>query len=127
MCIASKYVEVLKETLKNVTKDHRKLSDQLSKYDKEVSEIYHMIETEKFDAARGYCLSKQLQTKLRERRIIKHEMARLSSLKQTLNIEQLHNTIEKTKGNISKLKNKNKEYTVDWDIDSSFIDELILH
>jgi hypothetical protein len=50
---------------------------KMSRVDREISNIYHEIEFEVFNASRGYMLAKQLQEKLKERRIIKNEYGKL--------------------------------------------------
>lgn len=47
---------------------------ELSRADKEISDIYHNIELTSFNAYQGYMYCKQLQTVLRNRRRIKNEI-----------------------------------------------------
>ena len=50
------------------------LSGELSNADKEISDIYHAIELESFNAYQGWAFCKRLQTVLKRRRKIKNEM-----------------------------------------------------
>ncbi|WP_165786776.1 hypothetical protein [Heyndrickxia camelliae] len=45
----------------------------------------------------------------------------------TLNVDHLHNAINKTNQNVARLQRKDKNYTNEWEIDRSFVDELVLH
>jgi len=60
--------------------DYSRLMNQsLSKTDKEISKIYHELETTSFNASQGYFYAKSLQSLLRKRRFIKTEMDKIHS------------------------------------------------
>ena len=57
----------------------RTMNQSLSKTDKEISKIYHELETTNFNASRGYFYAKSLQGLLRKRRFIKTELDKIHS------------------------------------------------
>ena len=58
------------------------LSKKISQADKLISDIYHQIEYENFNACEGYKLAKKMQVALRARRGIKNEMAIIQHIHQ---------------------------------------------
>lgn len=114
MCKASKYLNELDNLVKSIDQDYELLSKKQSYYDSMVAEHYHKIENMNFNACEGYYLTKQLQEILRKRRIVKDELARLLTLKQTLNIRKVHNTINHSKQCINKAKKKSEKWQQDW-------------
>jgi hypothetical protein len=114
MCKASKYLEEMSELLQRVKSDYDSLVQKLSYYDTLISEHYHKIEVMNFNACEGYYLSDQLQKLLRKRRIVKDEMSRLNTLKQTLDFSKMHNSINHSKQCINKAKKKTEKWQQDW-------------
>lgn len=103
MCIASERLKEFKNYIYILKQDRTRLEKQLGKIDKERSQLYHIIENTYFNASRGYCLAKQLQTVLHKRRKIKEEIDTLNSL-----IMNLNNNLKTTDSNVNKIKAKIK-------------------
>lgn len=59
----------------------RQLEEQLSVYDKTISEMYHYIECNQLNAARGYKAYKNLRKVLLDRRKIKNELSIIQRLR----------------------------------------------
>lgn len=114
MCKASQYLNELDSIVRNIDRDYSRLSKKQSEYDLLLSDQYHKIELANFNACEGFYLTKQLQEILRKRRVIKDEMLRLESLRQTINIGSVHNAINKSKKNIEKHKKAAIEWKKDW-------------
>ncbi|PKR82426.1 hypothetical protein [Heyndrickxia camelliae] len=127
MCIATKYLNELESMISNIEKDFQKLREEAQKYDKELAEYYHTVEHKVFNAAEGYYIAKELQILLRKRRLVKNELSSMDSLIKTLGLGNLHNKLTHSTKHVEKVRKKNKDYTEGWDIDSTFVDELILH
>jgi len=114
MCKATEYLKELDVLVNNINKEFNILSKKQSEYDTKLSEYYHQIENANFNACEGYKLTKQLQQLLRKRRIVKDELFRLNSLRQTLNIVAMNNSIIKSKKNIEKSKKHSDQYKKNW-------------
>ena len=63
----------IKICLDEVEKRRMESNEKLQYFDKKVSDIYHEIETTNFNAQIGWRLTKNLQEKLRMRRVVKNE------------------------------------------------------
>lgn len=116
MCIASKLVGELESTIKSINSERRRLKLLLSKLDKEVNKQYHKIEQMNFNAAEGYCLSRELQVLLRKRRVVKEELYTLERLNQHLDVTSVVKTLPKTKKSLLDIHNtkKNSEWKKGW-------------
>lgn len=69
------------ENLAIEARDRRRaLNSELSRVDKEITDIEHYIEFYSFSASRGYELSKMLKDRLDRRREIKNEMELLNDI-----------------------------------------------
>ena len=69
-------IEKIREIQSLMSDDYiAKLSKKMSEADKNVSNVYHQIEYQNFNACEGYKLAKKMQIALRERRSVKNEMA----------------------------------------------------
>jgi hypothetical protein len=81
---SSKYiVSVLSETIAKLNCRHLELSDELSKFDRQITDIEHYIEFNagKFNACEGYKAYKLLQDVLVKRRKVKDELQILQVVK----------------------------------------------
>lgn len=58
----------------------RALNSELSRVDKEITDIEHYIEFYPFSASRGYELSKMLKDRFSRRREVKNEMEQLNDI-----------------------------------------------
>jgi hypothetical protein len=116
MCLASKYLNQLDNVVKGIESDHNKLFSKLSEYDSLISELYHKVEVSNFNACEGYYYSKQLQELLRKRRVIKDEISRLNTLKQTLNLKSAlpKSKINNSKQCIDRAINKSCKWQQNW-------------
>lgn len=127
MCLASKYLSKLETLVKEMDEDFKKLSAKQSEYDSLIVQHYHKIETTNFNACEGYYLTKQLQELLRKRRVVKHEMERIDSLKKVLGLRDnlTKDKINKSKHHIEKLSRRSAKYQQDWKY--TYTLEEILH
>lgn len=73
-------VEQLKGLKCYLTEIRKCLHEEQSKGDKEVSDLYHRIEFENFNAKDGYCLAKALKVALVYRRTIKENLSVVQSM-----------------------------------------------
>ena len=122
MCIASKFVNELQSMSDRIKNELKNMNKMLSQYDKEIASLYHKIEAKNFNAAEGYCLSKDLQTILRKRRTVKQEIRKLHSLTHTIDIQSLP---VKAKANLSKIHKSENEWKSDWKENYRFEDLLL--
>jgi len=81
MCKAKKYLESLEATFIQIDVDYEHYKKEEIKYNNLQQDILHMIESESFDAARGYYLAKTLKDLRIERRKIKNELYNLEKLR----------------------------------------------
>jgi|GEM_PF-4102660 len=116
MCLAVKYGNVLIETINKMKEDYESLIALQSEYDKKVSNIYHDIETNNFNASVGFKKYKELQKVLRERRVIKHELAKIQRLHQSLSATQMESKISKIVKNVGRIDDENESYRDGWGI-----------
>lgn len=64
-------VSELKRVLKEVERDEKELNNNLSNFDKEITDILHQIEFGGYNASQGAVLTKSLREVLRKRREVK--------------------------------------------------------
>lgn len=64
-------VSELKKVLKEVERDKEELNNNLSNFDKEITDILHQIEFGGYNASQGAVLTKSLREVLRKRREVK--------------------------------------------------------
>lgn len=108
MCKAKEYSEKFLELYKQVEKDFKELSKELSKYDLMEEDILHLIENNNFNVVNGYYYAKRLQEIRKVRREIKNELEAITMLKDNLkkvNFYQINNKITS--------KEKQLEYITD--------------
>lgn len=128
MCIANKLLTRFEELSKEVENEHERLRKLNSVYDKKLNDHYHKMETAKFNAAEGFYLAKELQEIVRQRRMIKHEVYKLGTLKATIDMKII---VEKTKNarkSLNKIHNKqaNSEWFKEWK-DDYRVEDLQVH
>ena len=111
MCIASKFINELQSMSDRIKNELEKMNKLQSRYDKEISNLYHKIELNNFNAAEGYYFSKDLQTILRKRRMVKLEIQKLTSLQHTVNI---HSLPIKAKSNLKKIHKNESKWKSEW-------------
>lgn len=73
-------VEELEHLVINLRKQMKQLHKQQSKYDRELSGIYHEIETSNYHASQGYKAYVKLREHLKERRKVKGELGKYNNL-----------------------------------------------
>ena len=91
-------LEKIKNELDTLEIRRENYDKQLSYYDKEINDIKHAIEFEKFNAARGYYLAKELNIVLQKRRVLKENMEELCIFEKIMkesNEDLLNSSIEK--------------------------------
>jgi hypothetical protein len=98
---SSKYiVSVLSETIAKLNCRHLELSDELSKFDRQITDIEHYIEFNagKLNACKGYKAYKLLQDVLVKRRKVKDELQILQVVKDKMalpdDIENIHERVK---------------------------------
>jgi prefoldin subunit 5 len=123
MCLASKYLGEIESVITRIEKDKKVLSERLSQLDKELSNVYHKIEVSRFNACEGYYLAKQLQEVLHKRRIVKDELTRFRSLKDSLGLN--NQKIDSSKKNLTKHKNEAAVWKKNWN--HTYTLEEVLH
>lgn len=117
MCKAKNLIEELKGTSNKINDEYKRLKELLSKYDKELSEMYHNLETKlKMNASEGYFVAKELRDLLQKRRIVKNELEYYKSIRDTLNISSINVGLNRAKHNIDRLQKKHADYTQGWNI-----------
>jgi hypothetical protein len=127
MCLASKYLSEIDSIITNIKSDMNKLNCKQSEYDKRISEIYHKLETKKFNACEGYYISKELQDVLRKRRLVKQELFRMRDIYNTLAVESLNCKLPKAKKNIKKSNDLSKEWNDKFGFSFNDIEDEVLH
>lgn len=88
--------------------------DKLSDLDKKISQLYHDIEINNFNAYQGYQYSKNLQTLLRKRRLVKQEMEKISA--NVNHFEDMQESIKKVRKNLEKYNKSCQEYSGSWNV-----------
>lgn len=127
MCLASRHINSIEEILKGIEDDHAKLVKKLSEYDKTISNIYHDLETRKFNAAEGYYIAKDLQDIVQKRRLVKDELYRLRELHKSLEATCLNEKIPQIKKATKKAKNRAKNWCKNFNFTFSDIEEEVMH
>lgn len=98
--------EDLENIGQKIKKRRNELSCELSKVDKEISDIHHYIEFYSMSASRGYKMAKMLKDRLIRRRAIKDETEMLNRIS-VMTVGHIGNG--KGRSDLDKLKNK--QYT----------------
>ena len=88
------------------------MNKTLSTTDKEISRIYHELETTNFNASQGYLFSKSLQGLLRKRRFIKTELDKIKSTNNEL--QQIKELVQQSEEKVLKQQNKYETYAQGW-------------
>lgn len=86
--ILTKALDTISHEVQQLESYNEELRASLSRVDKDISTIYHEIEVTNLSASQGYVFAKNLQTLLRERRLIKN------TLKQTTAIQEEVHTMK---------------------------------
>ncbi len=127
MCIADKYLNEIDKLTNKLQSDIKKLREKQSEYDKELSSIYHKIETKNFNACEGYYLSKELQIVLQKRRLVKHELEMLFSMHDSLDLNRIINQIPKVQKTLNNRIKYHNNYTKKFDFQFNNIKEEVFH
>jgi hypothetical protein len=127
MCKASKYLSEIDIIVNNIKNDLKKLNNKQSEYDKEISNLYHEIETVKFNACEGFYYTKRLQELLQKRRLVKVELYRMKMIHDTLHINDMNNRLPKAQSSVQKSKDSSREWLNKFNITFSDIEAEVLH
>lgn len=125
---ASSILDKLKDINNEYMQERKNLLALQSKLDKEVSRLYHDLESRgNLNAAEGYYVARDLQAILRKRRIVKQEIYELNAVSNPVNLQQLSTNLKKVENGMSKIKKDTKNnYWRDWDLNvSDFESEYI--
>jgi len=119
MCLASKYLTGMREAVTEIENGVKELTELQSFYDKELSEVYHRLETEKFNASEGYYFAKRLQEILQKRRVVKKELANLKSLSMSKDFVSVKKSLNDANSNLQRRKKSSdeKEYMKNFQFD----------
>lgn len=115
MCKISDFINQLSNNIDELQKEESRLRKMQSYYDCKISEIYHELEMKIFNKSQGNNIARELQTLLKKRRVVKSELDKYKSLRQSLGINQ--QKVNKTNHNLTKLKNKHESYIGSWNIE----------
>ncbi|WP_046176736.1 hypothetical protein [Domibacillus indicus] len=118
--ILSQSFSEIEMSLQKITMYGEQLSDELSRTDKEISGIYHKIETTAFNMAQGYQYAKQLQYLLRKRRLVKGESAKFHVIKEELNL--MDKQMKAVRHKTTRIQGKQDGYTTGWNTSLSEIE-----
>ena len=116
MCGATKVLLTIEDTLKKANSEIRRLTDELSKCDREFSKFYHELEQKTFNAVEGYYIAKNFQNLSRRRRIIKQELEAYKVMQR----ETRKLDLSRIKGAKHALRNtrmRQSKYIADWNIE----------
>lgn len=115
----------MKALLKKTAQFEKAISSEISSLDKQISSIYHDMETNSFNASQGYQFAKKLQMLLRKRRIAKGEFQKFTSSRQELQMieKNVASILQKT----ADIQAKQNEYVSGWDhsADENFSRETV--
>lgn len=127
MCLASEYLSQIQGVFQEVEKKTRELNHMLSTIDKEISDVYHDLETRSFNAVEGYYIAKNIQGLVRRRRLVKHEIQKMGVLQRSFVNSKQRGRLKQVKGSVKQTSTGNKSYTAGWNLSFSEIEEDILH
>lgn len=105
-------LNILHNKLLEIENYGRQMNQSLSRTDKEISKIYHDLETTNFNASQGYFFAKRLQTLLRRRRFIKTEIDKLKSTNKEF--QQIKELIHQSEQKIVSKQNRYEVYSEGW-------------
>lgn len=100
------YLETIKSLRSQLHQESEKLLKELSKIDKEVNDLTHVVEFSICNASEGYKIYKKLQESLKKRRKVKDEIAYIKSIATSL----------KAKGHNKSVKNRHYEVRIMKDV-----------
>jgi len=103
---------VLYQKLVELEDYKHQMNKTLSTTDKEISRIYHELETTNFNASQGYLFAKSLQGLLRKRRFIKTELDKIKSTNNEL--QQIKELVQQSEEKVLKQQNKYETYAQGW-------------
>lgn len=107
-------LNILHNKLLDIENYGRQMNQSLSRTDKEISKIYHDLETTNFNASQGYFFAKRLQTLLRRRRFIKTEIDKLKSTNKEF--QQIKELIHQSEQKMMSKQNRYEVYSEGWNI-----------
>lgn len=110
---AEKLAVVLRNTIRDIPKRFDYNVNEISKLEKEVIDLEHVIELTNFNAAEGFKLAKQIQEARQKRRKLKDENEMILSLNRTLsNMKDHVPQLDQVIGDIRKVKSnqENRSY-----------------
>jgi predicted nucleic acid-binding Zn-ribbon protein len=116
MCLAKDHLEAINNVMSNLERDYELLKSKQSELDAKLSTMYHEVEVLKFSGVGGYKKLRQLQILLRERRVVKHELAQMQQVMHHITPKSIIEKIHKTSGNVGKSDAGNQAYRIGWNI-----------
>lgn len=104
MCVAVEISTKITNLLDEALTEQKRLTNELSLLDKKLSDIYHDLESAKFNAVQGYKIAKYIQELVIQRRLIKHELYPLDSFISSIGANQMkqkfHSVTDKAKNKV---------------------------
>lgn len=95
-----KYIESINNIIQEIEHKKEDMKEELSNFDKQVSDIHHYIEFGKFNAYEGWKAFSMLQAVLRGRRMVKDEINILQEIGKSKCCTDSLRSIEKTIGEL---------------------------
>ena len=87
MCLANKFVTRFEELSLEMENEYQRLKRLEDVYNKKLNNHYHKMETAKFNAVEGYYKAKELQDIVRQRRVIKNELYKLTRVREKMRLQ----------------------------------------
>jgi len=116
MCLARDYIDNFVSSVEKAQNDYNKLEQELTKVNRQIVDLEHFIENEKFNVLQGFYFSASIKILRNRRRIIKNELETLQILNNNfsklINIEfykKIQNDITKKDNTLNSLVD-NKTY-----------------
>ena len=116
MCLANKFLTRFEELSNEMESEFQRLKKLEVVYNKKLNEHYHDMETAKFNAVEGYYKAKELQDIVRQRRVIKNELYKLTRVREKMRLNtiiQRSNTARQSLSHIHKHE-ENNDWSREW-------------
>lgn len=115
MCKATEMQNNLETILNDIQEAHKRLEEEVSKMDKELSNLYHEAERRPtINACEGYYLGKRLHDIAKRRRVVKHEYDKIKVLSWDIQKSKLSGLSNKHKKHIGHVNDGAAKYTSNW-------------
>ena len=117
MSVSIEMINTMDYAINKIGDEYERYSKLVSKYDKEINDLYHTIEVNKYNASQGYKELMKLKNVLQKRRVAKHELSLLHRLKDTFETTKFKDKLKSAKDSTEKKYKVYLEQTSDWNVD----------